>query len=617
MAASRDQRELLLRKGAYPYEFATSISRLKNCTTLPARNEFVNLLANEALLPEEDYQHAKRVWKAFRCCNMLDYTAVYARSDVLQLAEAVVSLRENIWNEFGLDLCKYLSLPMISKDIMLKVTGAKMELISDQEMAFLIKDNLRGGVSFINTRLLRREEGEKSLSMTYVDQNNLYGFAMSHPLPLRDFEWMTGQEVKDFDAARDVSDQDGIGYILEVDLDYPEELHLDHSSFPVAAETLTTRPADLSPYAWKMLCRLREGSSMTASSYKAEKLTATFKERKNYLVHGLNLKLYLELGLKLKKIHRGIKFYQESFISSYIQMCTQKRKHAPTESLKNMYKLLANSLYGKLIEGTAKRVDCYLCTGNREKAMKYASSPRFRHALICSHDCVISFLQKPVMPMRQNWAVGFSVLEISKFVMQSFLYKTLKPALADKGGCSVVMSDTDSFLVASHLSSSDALLERIKHVVDFSNYPSSHRLFDTANAKELGFPKNEVPGAEITAFVGLRSKSYAFKTSHHLLHVRSKGVRRPFRRDITFDSMAKCLSPDNEKPFHAVDYVEIRTKDHIPGLVFGRKTAFSAFDDKRYLLCPSHSVPYGSSLIELSEKVLGNCYFCVNPDTLV
>jgi hypothetical protein len=611
MAHTPRQRELLLRKGAYPYEFATSIARLQNATSLPAKGEFANVLANETSLPAEDYRHAQSVWRAFGCRNMLDYTAVYARSDVLQLAEAVVSLRENVWNEFGLDLCKYLSLPMLSKDIMLKVTGSKMELISDQEMAFLLKDNVRGGLSFINTRLVDRQETEPPTTLTYIDQNNLYGYAMSCPLPLRDFEWMSQEELDSYDPVRDATTSNGPGYILEVDLEYPEELHLDHSSFPLAPHSLDVAPADLSPYAWEMLCRLRKDSTLRAENYKATKLTSTFARRERYLVHAINLKLYLRLGLKLAKLHRGIKFYQEDFIRSFIQLCTQKRKNAPTESLKNMYKLLANSLYGKLIEGTSKRVDCFMCLGRPDLAMRYASSPRFKHAAICGNNCIISFLQKAIAPMRQNWAVGFSILEISKYLMQSLLYETIKPSLASSGGCSVVMSDTDSFLLASRVRDSDEFLERIRHVVDFSNYDASHRLFDPSKAKELGFVKNEVPRAEITRFVGLRSKSYAFQTDRDDLYVKAKGVRGPFKRSITFEAMAACLLPGGA-PQHKVDYVQIRSEAHVPGLVFGRKTAFSAFDDKRYLLCAKHSVPYGSRLIALSEEG-GECYFCVNP----
>jgi hypothetical protein len=615
MAHTPGQRELLLRKGAYPYEFATSIARLRDAETLPTRSDFANVLANESTLPREDYLHAQRVWRAFGCRNMLDYTAVYARSDVLQLAEAVVCLRENLWNEFGLDLCKYLSLPMISKDIMLKVTGAKMELISDQEMAFLIKDNVRGGLSFINTRLLDRQEAEPPLTMTYVDQNNLYGYAMSCPLPLKDFEWMSEEELNRYDPIRDATASNGPGYILEVDLEYPEELHLQHNSFPLAPHSLDVAAADLSPYAWDMLSRLRKDSTLKAEHYKATKLSSTFAKREKYLVHALNLKLYLQLGLKMVKLHRGIKFHQEDFIRPFIELCTQKRKNAPTESLKNMYKLLANSLYGKLIEGTAKRVDCYMSLGRHDLAMKHASSPRFKHALICGRNLVISFLQKAIAPMRQNWAVGFSVLEISKYLMQSLLYDTIKPALASDGGCSVVMSDTDSFVVASRMPNSDAFLERIKHVVDFSNYDPSHRLFDRSKAKELGYVKNEVPRAEIARFVGLRSKSYAFQTDCDDLHLKAKGVRGPFKRSITFEAMADCLTPGGVLQ-HTVDYVQIRSKSHVPGLVFGRKTAFSAFDDKRYLLCPTHSVPYGSRLIELSKEQ-GQCYFCANPYVLV
>jgi hypothetical protein len=99
----------------------------------------------------------------------------------------------------------------------------------------------------------------------------------------------------------------------------------------------------LSPYASDCLKEINN-----KTRHKARKLTATFNERKKYLVHGLNLKFYLEQGLQLVTIHRGIKFYQKKFIKPYIDLCTLKRAMAVTKSSKDMFKLLCNSLYGKV-----------------------------------------------------------------------------------------------------------------------------------------------------------------------------------------------------------------------------------------------------------------------------
>lgn len=363
------KKALLIRKGVYPYSLATGIEDLTKMVKLPDIKQFTNDIGNAACEPE-DYEHAVKVWNTFDCKNMMEYTELYLKSDVYLLAEVVTQLRNSIHREFGLDISHYLSLPMLSKDLMLKMTGEEVELISDMEMSNLLQRNIRGGVSFINTRYFEagvdggslkaaeekkasekhataeeKEEASADTSLLYLDANNLYGKAMSMPLPLRDFEWMEEEEVEDFTQNWQtlVTEEDGDGYIIEATLRYPEKLHEAHSSFPLAPEHVDITEDMLSPYATDCL---REIAGKT--KHKAKKLTATFNDRKKYLLHGLNLKFYLEQGMELITVHRGIKFYQKKFIKPYIDLCTLKRAMASTKSSKDMFKLLCNSLYGKV-----------------------------------------------------------------------------------------------------------------------------------------------------------------------------------------------------------------------------------------------------------------------------
>ena len=206
-----EKRELLLRKGVYPYDFATSWEKLKSQTSLPDFEGFYNRLIDSGI-SRSDYEHATNVWKTFECKDMIEYTELYCRTDVYLIAEAIIDLREKIYREFGLDLSHFLSLPMLAKSIMLKSTQVEMELISDQEMSRLVRTNVRGGLAYINTRHMKRESGsdapseERSgesgdgRSLVYLDANNLYGKAMTYPLPLNGFRWMTDEEIKDFNT---------------------------------------------------------------------------------------------------------------------------------------------------------------------------------------------------------------------------------------------------------------------------------------------------------------------------------------------------------------------------------------------------------------------------------
>ncbi len=369
MAPRPEEKRLLQRKGVYPYSFATSPEALAAATALPERSHFFSELSGEEC-SEADYEHARQVWKTFGCKNMLDYTALYVRADVHLLADVVMDHRNLVWDHFGLDICQYLSLPHVAKDAMLKQTGAKIELIDDQEMSYLLQNNIRGGLSYVNLRHAKRiQEFQLPLqqgydysfrtqpqTLLYLDANNLYGYAMSAPLPQRDFRWMTAEELREFDPSRDVRLEDGPGYILEVDLDYPPELHLPHNSFPLAPVTMDIDYSHLSPYSRSCL----EAMGQDPRRYKARKLTSTFEPRRKYLVHGLNLALYLRHGLKLRRIHRGITFHQARYLEPFITGCTRKRAAARTKTEADMYKLFCNATYGKVSfreRGRAARVN--------------------------------------------------------------------------------------------------------------------------------------------------------------------------------------------------------------------------------------------------------------------
>ena len=183
MVNNQHERDLLVRKGVFPYTFVTSVKQMEETTSLPPKSAFKNDLDGTDI-SDDDYSHAQKVWSTFGVQNLLQYALVYCKTDVRLLAEGIFNMRESIWKEFGLDLCSYLSLPMLTKDMMLKHTGVKIELIADQEMSGLLQDNIRGGLSYINTRSAGRGalwEVEESVRgqqhIFYWDANNLYGLS--------------------------------------------------------------------------------------------------------------------------------------------------------------------------------------------------------------------------------------------------------------------------------------------------------------------------------------------------------------------------------------------------------------------------------------------------------
>ena len=441
--------------------------------------------------------------------------------------------------------------------------------------------------------------------MGYFDANNLYGYAQCQPMPVKKFQWVSEEEISKMtvESILSMTNDQETGFIFEVDLYYPKKLHKAHSSFPLAPEHLNISQNDLSPYAKK--CRHILTKKKT---YKSKKLCATFNERKNYVVHYRNLQTYLKLGMKIKKIHKILSFDQEAFLKKYIDTCTLLRKNSKTDFGKRLWKLFANSVFGKFIESTRNYLNVKFAH-NEKAAERYISQPNFNSFKIISEDLVIIFQKQAAVYLNKAYPIGFTILERAKDFMFTEYYTKIKPIL-NKSGCDVwvLMSDTDSLCLA--LKSNDSSFDCVKKInkmIDFSNYSPTSAQFSNKHESKLGYWKDELKGAKMTEFTGLRSKTYAFKVENKDFQSKCKGVSKAYRKTIQYDSFKKCLQAITE---HSIKQVNIRSKSHIVQTLELEKLCFSSFDDKRYLFdCGVHSVPYGSCLI--SKNNPGVCYFCM------
>ena len=118
----------------------------------------------------------------------------------------------------------------------MKITGIKLELMTDVDMFQFIEKGLRGGISYISNRhggannnyIARYDSSKPSKYVMYLDANNLYGYVMSQCLTTGGFRWMTQQQIQKLNVASCTEDIKK-GMILEVDLEYPNELHELHN----------------------------------------------------------------------------------------------------------------------------------------------------------------------------------------------------------------------------------------------------------------------------------------------------------------------------------------------------------------------------------------------------
>ena len=271
---------------------------------------------------------------------------------------------------------------------------------------------------------------EPSKFITYLDSNNLYGWAMSEYLPYGGYKWL--KNVNEFDVMS-VSEKSPIEYIIEVDLKYTEELHALDNDYPLAPEKIAFSYDRLSNCCKKI-----------ADKYKikvgdVKKLIPNLGNKTNYVVHYRNLQLYLSLGMKLTKIHRVLKFKQSDWMKKYIDFNTKKRMNAANDFEKDFFKLMINSVYGKTMENLRKRINVRL-VNNEKDFLKYTSRPTYITHKIFGEDYAALHEIKPVLILNKPIYVGFTVLDLSKWKMYDFHYNFIKKNF----NAELLFIDTDS-----------------------------------------------------------------------------------------------------------------------------------------------------------------------------
>ena len=248
---------LMSQKGVYPYDFMDSFEKFDQ-TELPTKDQFYSIL-NDQHITNDEYNQAKKVWKTFNINTMGEYHDLYLKSDVLLLADVFESFRKTCLQYYKLDPCYYFTSPGLSWDVTLKMTNIKLELMTDVNVFQFIEKGMPGGVSYIANRygkannkyMNKYNEKAPSKYIMYLDANNLYGWAMSQYLPAGNFRWMTDKEIKKINLGKYKADGKK-GLILEVDLEYPQELHDLHNDYPVCPEKVKVSNNMLSGYCKKI-----------------------------------------------------------------------------------------------------------------------------------------------------------------------------------------------------------------------------------------------------------------------------------------------------------------------------------------------------------------------------
>ena len=215
---------------------------------------------------------------------------------------------------YRLDPCNYYTTPGLTGDAGLMKTDVKLELLSDMDKMLFCEKGLRGGISMISKRYCKAnnkylpdyDSTKTTKHILHLDANNLYGWAMSQPLPTGNFNFEKNVELFTTEYIQSIPDESIKGYFLEVDIETPEELHEYFNSYPLAPEQIAIQRDMLSTYQLEIYEKLN--GKKVSKTNKIKKLIPNLLPKKNYMIHYRLLKLYLQLGMKLTKVHRVLSY---------------------------------------------------------------------------------------------------------------------------------------------------------------------------------------------------------------------------------------------------------------------------------------------------------------------
>ena len=529
-----DKWQNLNKKLAYPYEYFNSMDDYQKPVDNLKKEDFFSKLKND--YPDDDeIERTKEIIKLFDIKNGAELTKLYCKSDVILLADVFEKFVKVSTEEYKINPLYCVSLPGYTYQCALKYTNIKLQTLQDKDLILLIEKNIRGGVSSVmGDRYVKSDEDN---SILYADSNNLYGYSMSQLLPYDEIEMWHGHPDKYWNWLEEIlntPDDADIGYFLEVNLKYPDNIKQKTKHFPFCPENKKIDPDKYNDYMKKI---------KPENYTKSKKLICDWTDKKNYLIHYRMLKFYVRHGMIVEKIHEIISFKQSKWLESYISFNTQKRNKAKNEFEKDFFKLLVNSALGKFLENVRNRLELELIKKDNIKDIIKQQSKLTFNGIQKSYEIYYSYIiKRNEVVMDKAIYVGFAILEVSKLHMYETYYDTLQPYFGQEN-LQLHYIDTDGMILSMKTKNIIKDLKNLEDIFDFSNLDENHELFNIKNKKVIGKFKIETPkNVIIDEFVCLRSKAYSFKCKDKDENKNKiKGISKSQSKHIKFEEYYNCL----------------------------------------------------------------------------
>ncbi|CAJ0647430.1 5994_t:CDS:2 [Entrophospora sp. SA101] len=615
---SLEQIKFLFRKGVFPYDWTNSWDKFKK-TALPRRKDFYSLL-NQQNISKADYTYAQEVWQKFEMKTFGEYHDLYLETDVLLLADVFMNYTIMCLKDDGLDPSHYVLAPGMFNDSLYKSSGAEIKLLTDLDQYMLVERAIRGGMSMVSQRYAKAnnpqcpdyDESKPNSWVMYEDMNALYSGAMIQYLPTEILGKVAPEEIPNIlEIPIDAEE----GYLLEVDMEVPLNLHDLFNDYPLAPEKGVVPKNWLSPYNEDLV----NDSEIGGGKYVlGEKLLQTLLPKKNYVVHYRALQLYINLGIKVTKIHEALKFHQSPWMKPYIEENIRKRKIAKASGDEfgvMYYKLKNNAVFGKQMENVRKHMRVELLKPEEDKKLKrLTSSPLYVGFKAFEGGITAIHMLKSQITLNKPMFVGQAILDISKAMMYNFWYGYIKPRYGEKAR--LLYTDTDSLIM--WIETEDVYKDRAER-------PD---LFDLNNSGDLFLMKDECKGIPISEAVCLKPKMYSvlpvghdpktpkteadfekeleeegWQKKHGIQ--KAKGVKKSVvKRELRHDKFLECLKT---RKITRHDMYGLRSYDHQIYLERVNKIGLNPYDNKRWILSDGiRTLPYGHWRIRAYKKFVAS-----------
>ena len=329
----------------------------------------------------------------------------------------------------------------------------------------------------------------------------------------------------------------GVGYVLEVDVKYPRELHDLHNDLPFMCE----------------------------------------KIKKKYMIHVKALKQALDHGLVLERIHRVIQFKQSAWVKEYIDFNTRLRTVAKNDFEKDFYKLMNNSVFGKTMENIRKHRDIKL-VNNKEDYLKQVMKPNFKGGVLMGADLMSCEMGQVKVKMNKPVYRGQAILDLSKTIMYEFHYDYMKRKYDEKS-LKLLYLDTDSLVY--DIKTEDFYKDTAEDVetrFNTSGYKPERPLLIGKNKKVIGLMKDELGGKIMKEFISLRPKMYSYRVEEQESK-KCKGIKKcVVKKTISFEDYKRCLFEG--RVIHRSQMM-FRSRKHKVKTLEVNKLALSREDNKR------------------------------------